>query len=176
MGLTVVLVLFLVACVTVMVFNCDVNSIRIALNKKIFSRSFHRSSEKILDNPLTFRTSADISTVTERLAVGVTPLRSEPNIAKPYLERCDESADGSTSFINFRISGKLNPDKKMDILVTLRSVESGTVGTAEVTAWTAINGTMDIVEHILLKDVRNRIQTVISQLDARVQFNTNTSA
>lgn len=169
----VVLISFLIICGTITVAaNSDATKIRGALNRNVYSRPLHRASVDMMGKPLRFHTSADILAVAEVLKSEITPLRREPDFTKPYLLKYGTSDDNSSFILIFHISGKLITNKMTEMVMTLRSDESGTVGSVDITAWTIVDGVMDITEYVMLKNIRNKIRYTISRLDADAQFGT----
>ncbi|WP_286134955.1 hypothetical protein [Mycobacterium sp. UM_Kg1] len=129
--------------------------------------------ERLLNNPLTFRTSAALESIAERLISDVTPYRQDPGAQQLYLAAAEPVEDSAAFVLIFRTPAESGPRCVMESTVVLTPSGGGTSGSVVVEAWQTVDGAMDSVAVQTAKAVRDGVRRTVAQLDSAAQFSDN---
>lgn len=131
-------------------------------------RSEHHTGEELINNPLTFRTTADLDTVAGKLIAEIAPRRQERSEAELHLALAEPTGDGSSFVLLFCTGG--GPSKVMETAVLLKPCGTGTSGSVGIEAWQTVGGDIDAVAARTARAVRNGVRRAVAQLDAAAEF------
>lgn len=134
----------------------------------VLSRSERHTGEDLINNPLIFRTSADLDTVAAKLIAEIAPRREEPSEAELHLALAEPTGDGSSFVLLFCTGG--GPSKVMETAVLLKPCDTGTSGSVGIEAWQTVGGDIDAVAANTARVVRNGVRRAVAQLDASAEF------
>lgn len=132
------------------------------------SRTERRTGEELINNPLKFRTAADLDTVAAKLMADIAPERREESEAELHLALAEPTGDGASFVLIFCAGG--GPSKVMETAVLLKPFGTGTAGSVGFEAWQTADGEIDAVAVQTAVVVREGVRKAVAELDPAAEF------
>lgn len=140
------------------------------------SRGERCTGQELINNPLAFRTTADLDTVAAKLIAEVAPSCGKGCRPELTLAVAEPTGDGSSFVLLFRADGgsttiaDSGSTTIMETAVMLKPFGSGTSGTVNIEAWRTVEGAIDSIAVRTALMVRDGVRRGVAQLDPTAEF------